>query len=203
MTKYRKKSFDTKQRTDETYKYYEIKDITLSNIATNSKVQKLYYIVRDDDIWKAICDDRLVISHSKGYSNLVTIPFEGGSEKVPVLVVDGNIIETPLLQEDALFILKSLVLDENLQKGKIHFKSGARLNDVNMTWKNTGFSFTIEYKGLAGRDSKMAEVLDRLKEQTQLTGRPVFAYQQVKGVNDKFVITVYPPIQNNEEDTKE
>lgn len=202
MTKYRKQNFDTKQRTDETYKYYEIKDVSLSNIATNSKVQKLHYIVRDDDIWRAICDDRLVVSHSKGYSNLVTIPFEGGSEKVPVLVVDGNIIETPLLQEDALFILKSLTLDENLQKGKIHFKSGARLNDVNMTWKNTGFSFTIEYKGLGGRDSKMAEVLDRLKEQMQLTGRPVFAYQQVKGVNDKFIITVYPPIQDSEGNIK-
>ena len=202
MTKYRKQNFDTKQRTDETYKYYEIKDVSLSNIATNSKVQKLHYIVRDDDIWRAICDDRLVVSHSKGYSNLVTIPFEGGSEKVPVLVVDGNIIETPLLQEDALFILKSLTLDENLQKGKIHFKSGARLNDVNMTWRNTGFSFTIEYKGLGGRDSKMAEVLDRLKEQMQLTGRPVFAYQQVKGINDKFVITVYPPIQDSEGNIK-
>ena len=182
-------------------KYYEIKGVSLSNIATNSKVQKLYYIVRDDDIWKAIVDNRLVVSHSKGYSNLVTIPFEGGSEKVPVLV-DGNIIETPLLQEDALFILKSLVLDENLQKGKIHFKSGARLNDVNMTWKNTGFSFTIEYKGIAGRDSKMAETLDRLKEQMQLTNRPVFAYQQVKGFNDKFVITVYPPIQDTETKTQ-
>lgn len=201
MTKYRKQSFDTKHRTDETYKYYEIKGVSLSNIATNSKVQKLYYIVRDDDIWKAIVDNRLVVSHSKGYSNLVTIPFEGGSEKVPVLV-DGNIIETPLLQEDALFILKSLVLDENLQKGKIHFKSGARLNDVNMTWKNTGFSFTIEYKGIAGRDSKMAETLDRLKEQMQLTNRPVFAYQQVKGFNDKFVITVYPPIQDTETKTQ-
>lgn len=201
MTKYRKQSFDTKHRTDETYKYYEIKGVSLSNIATNSKVQKLYYIVRDDDIWKAIVDNRLVVSHSKGYSNLVTIPFEGGSEKVPVLV-DGNIIETPLLQEDALFILKSLVLDENLQKGKIHFKSGARLNDVNMTWKNTGFSFTIEYKGIAGRDSKMVETLDRLKEQMQLTNRPVFAYQQVKGFNDKFVITVYPPIQDTETKTQ-
>lgn len=199
MTKYRKSNFDTKQRTDNTYKYYEIKNVSLSNIATNAKVQKLYYIIRDDDIWRAICDDRLIISHSKGYSNLVTIPFEGGSEKVPVLVLNDGVIETPLLQEDALFILKSLVLDTNLQKGKIYFKSGARLNDVNMTWKNTGFSFTIEYKGLAGQDSKMAEVLDILKEQTQLTNRPVFAYQQVKGINDKFVITVYPPIQDSEE----
>ena len=101
-----------------------------------------------------------------------------------------------------MFILKSLVLDENLQKGKIHFKSGARLNDVNMTWKNTGFSFTIEYKGIAGRDSKMVETLDRLKEQMQLTNRPVFAYQQVKGFNDKFVITVYPPIQDTETKTQ-
>ena len=48
----------------------------------------------------------------------------------------------------------------------------------------------------------MAETLDRLKEQMQLTNRPVFAYQQVKGFNDKFVITVYPPIQDTETKTQ-
>lgn len=192
MTKYRKLDFNTKGRTDETYKYYEIKGVTASNIASNPKVQKLYYINRDDDIWKAITDDRLVVAHSKSYTNLVTIPFESGNEKVPV-AVKNNIIDTPLLQEDALYILKCLVTDESLKKGTIHFKSGARLNDVDKTWKNTGFAFTVEYKGLLGFDGTMRKALDKIQQDTRLSDNNMFAYQES---GSKFMITVYPPVKD-------
>lgn len=188
MTKYRKQSFHTKNRTDETYKAYEIKGITSSNIATNERIQKLYYINRDDDIWKAIIDERLVVSHSKGYTNLITIPFESGAEKVPVYYENG-IFDTPLLQEDALFVLKSLVTNKSLEKGTIYFKSGTRFNDIDYTWKTTGFQFTIEYKG---SDKKMTEALDKLREDTKLGGQYLFKYAEKGG---KFTISVYAPFQ--------
>ena len=196
MTKYRKQSFYTKNRTDETYKAYEIKGITSGNIATNERVQKLYYINRDDDIWRAIVDERLVVSHSKGYTNLVTIPFESGSEKVPVYYENG-IFDTPLLQEDALFVLKSLVTNKSLEKGKIYFKSGARFNDINYTWKTTGFLFLIEYKG---SNNTMKKVLDELREDTKLGGQYLFKYAQA---GDKFTISVYPPMQNTKKKEEE
>ena len=190
MTRYRKQTFDTKNRTDETYKEYEINGISASNMATNEKVRRLYYINKDDDIWRAVIDKKLIVSHSKGYTNLVTIPFENGSEKVPVFY-DKGIFDTPLLQEDALYVLKSIVNDKSID-GKIHFKSGARFNDVKYTWKTTGFAFTLEYKG---SNKKFKEVLDRLMEDTKLGTQYLFKYKQS---GDIFMISVYAPISSSQ-----
>ena len=190
MTKYRIQNFDTKGKTDPTYKYYEIKGVTPANIASNEKVKNLYYIDKDDDIWRAIIDNRFVVAHSKNYTNLVSIPFESGTEKVPVAVNNG-VIDTPLVQEDVMFILKKLVNDENLKSGTIHFKSGARLNDT-ATWKNTGFAFMLEYKG---SDSKLEKSLNEIKSDTiNGQGRKLFDFEK-KG--HKFMITVYAPKQDN------
>ena len=188
-TKYRIQSFDTKGKTDETYKYYEITGVSVSNLSRNEKVKSLYYINRDDDIWKAIADNRFVISHSKQYTNLVTIPFESGTEKVPVFVKDG-VIDTPLVQEDVLFILKNLVNDKNLNKGTIHFKSGARFND-NSTWKNTGFMFILEYKG---SDKKLDNALKEI--QNNYIGKEGMKLFDYKKQGSKFMISVYPPKQS-------
>ena len=185
MTRYRRQTFDTKNRTDERYKQYEINGISTANVATNEKVRKLYYINRDDDIWRAVIDKKLVISHATSYTNMLTIPFESGSEKVPVYYNQG-IFDTPLLQEDALFVLKSIVKDKSID-GKIHFKSGARFNDVRYTWKTTGFAFTLEYKG---SNKKFREVLDKLIEDTRLGTQKLFAYSQS---GDLFMITIYAP----------
>lgn len=190
ITRYRKQTFDTKNRTDETYKEYEINGISASNMATNEKVRRLYYINKDDDIWRAVIDKKLIVSHSKGYTNLVTIPFESGSEKVPVFY-DKGIFDTPLLQEDALYVLKSIVNDKSID-GKIHFKSGARFNDIKYTWKTTGFAFTLEYKG---SNKKFKEVLDRLMEDTKLGTQYLFKYKQS---GDIFMISVYAPISSSQ-----
>lgn len=190
ITRYRKQTFDTKNRTDKTYKEYEINGISASNMATNEKVRRLYYINKDDDIWRAVIDKKLIVSHSKGYTNLVTIPFENGSEKVPVFY-DKGIFDTPLLQEDALYVLKSIVNDKSID-GKIHFKSGARFNDVKYTWKTTGFAFTLEYKG---SNKKFKEVLDRLMEDTKLGTQYLFKYKQS---GDIFMISVYAPISSSQ-----
>ena len=190
MTRYRKQSFDTKKRTDPVYKQYEIDGVAPSNVATNEKVRKLYYIHRDDDIWRAIIDEKLVVSHAKKNNTLLTIPFERGTEKVPVLYEKG-IFDTPLLQEDALFVLKSLVKDKSIT-GKIHFKSGARFNDIKYTWKTTGFAFTVDYKG---SNKKFKEALDNLIEDTRLGDRKLFAYGQS---GDLFTITVYAPVDTSQ-----
>jgi hypothetical protein len=190
MTRYRKQSFDTKKRTDPVYKQYEIDGVEPSNVATNEKVRKLYYIHRDDDIWRAIIDEKLVVSHAKKNNTLLTIPFESGTEKVPVLYEKG-IFDTPLLQEDALFVLKSLVKDKSIT-GKIHFKSGARFNDTKHPWKTTGFAFTVDYKG---SNNKFKEALDNLIEDTRLGDRKLFAYGQS---GDLFTITVYAPVDTSQ-----
>lgn len=188
-TKYRVQTFDTKGKTDSTYKHYEITGVSVTNISRNEKVKSLYYINRDDDIWKAIADNRFVISHAKKYTNLVTIPFESGTEKVPVYVNNG-VIDTPLVQEDVLFILKNLVNDKNLKNGTIHFKSGARFNDK-ATWKNTGFSFILEYKG---SDKKLDTALKEIQD--DYIGKENMKLFSYKKDGSKFMISVYPPKQS-------
>ena len=188
MTKYRVQTFDTKSRTDEVYKQYEIDGVSTRTMATNERVRRLHYINRDDDIWRAVIDKKLIISHTERYTNLVTIPFESGSEKVPVHFSQG-VFDTPLLQEDALFVLKSIVRNKSID-GKVYFKSGARFNDTKYTWKTTGFSFTIEYKGIKSSKKEMITVLDNLMEDTKLGTQYLFKYSQS---GDLFSITVYAP----------
>lgn len=130
MTRNRIKSYDTSKGTSPTYKYYEIKGISASNLITNKKVRNLYYLEKDDVIQKAISDDKLVISHNKSYNTFANIQFEYGNERIPVVVnSSNNVIDTPLVQEEVVYIMQKLVNDKSL-KGKIHFKSGARFNDT-------------------------------------------------------------------------
>lgn len=207
MTKSRLKSYDTNNKTNETYKYYEITGITASNLITNEKVRNLYYIEKDDVLQKAIANDKLVIAHNKAYNTFANIQFEYGNERIPVIVNSKTgVIDTPLVQEEVIHILQKLVVDDSL-KGKIHFKSGARFNDTR-SWKNTGFSFILEYQG---SDSRLGEALERVRKETSYTDDDekekynMFSYREYSKLSDddtngsghgkKYVVVVYAPTQ--------
>lgn len=215
MTKSRLTSYDTNGGTDATYKYYEIKGINPRNLITNEKIRNLYYLEKDDILQKAIADDKLIISHNKAYTHMATIQFEYGNERIPVVVNNKREIDTPLVQEEVIYILQKLVTDKSL-KGKIHFKSGARFND-SRTWRNTGFSFILEYQGF---DDRLGEALDKVQKETMYEGPKessekgskkynMFTYKKYDSTTDydngsegshgsRFVIIVYAPTQNQD-----
>jgi hypothetical protein len=94
----------------------------------------------------------------------------------------------PMLQEDALYVLKFILNSDFLYGKEVVFLSGTRLNDIR-SWKNTGFAFELQ----SNDTDALKKAIDSIKKETvwTLDGKqvPIFAYQQT---NDVFVITIYP-----------
>ena len=221
MTKNRIKSYDAKNNelSKSTYQHYAITGVSTSNLITNEKIRKLYYVEKDDTLKRAIANEKLVISHNQAYTTFANIQFESGTERIPVVVNSSSgttVIDTPLVQEEVIHILQQLVVNDSL-KGKIHFKSGARFNDTR-TWRNTGFSFILEYQG---SDNGLKEALEIVRENTAYIEkfaekdgeedkkRYMFSYREYSetldyentigtGHGKRYVIIVYAPSYNIE-----
>ena len=224
-TKYRLTSFNTNNGSSPTYLKYRIlgvsvdkthvsttiegTDIQTSNIYTNKNLLALYPIEDDIDIKKAIAEThpvvkKFTIAHSTG---LVTasIPFESGARVIRFNSEMNStdklgafpILDMPMLQEDALYLLKHILNHSNLQGKKLEFMSGVRVNDIR-TWKNTGYVFELNCN-----DAKALQTtLDALRKEIVWTvsgeSRSFFAYQQAES---SFIISVYPEdhVKNEQE----
>ncbi len=176
---------------NETYQKYSILDVPSYNaLATNKKVLGLYPIEDDIDIKKAVVKGshevvkQLEIAHSQG--NLkVQMPFESGNRIIKLYAEqsgDKLVFDLPMLQEDALLILKLILNEEALKKKKVHFISGTRVNDVS-AWKNTGFAFILD----CNDKSALLDAIEKVqKDTTWLNGdksTPIFEYKDTdKGV---------------------
>ena len=226
-TKYRLRSFDTQGGSSPTYLKYRIlgvsvdknhqptvidgTDIHTSSIYTNKNLLALYPIEDDIDVKKAIAGThsvvkKLTIAHSTGPVT-ANIPFESGARVIRFIAEQNPtgsleafpILDMPMIQEDALYLLKFILDNDNLQDKKLEFMSGARINDIR-TWKNTGFAFELN----CNDSQALKATLDALKDEILWTvngeQRPFFAYQQS---DTTFVISVYPEEQENtkEEET--
>jgi hypothetical protein len=220
-TKFRLRSFDTKNGTDPTYHKYRILGVTTSknvdtskkvlnainetSVFTNKNLLDLFPIEDDVDIKKAIAGTHPVvkdfkIAHSTG-TLTANLPFESGSRIIRFIAENNStsslagypILDMPMVQEDALYLLKLILNNQHLSKVKLEFTSGVRVNDIR-TWKNTGYAFELHTN-----DSKaLKSALDELREQLTWTMNgveyPFFAYQQS---GETFVISVYPSVENN------
>ena len=173
-----------------------------TSVFTNKNLLDLYPIEDDIDIKKAIAGTHpnikeFKIAHSTGPIT-VSLPFESGARVIrfiaetnPTSQLAGYpILDMPMIQEDALYILKLLLNDQNLNGTKLEFTSGVRVNDIR-TWKNTGYAFELHTNDSA----QLIKALEAVKEQTSWTMNgieyPSFAYQQS---GKDFVISVYPEV---------
>ena len=104
----------------------------------------------------------------------------------------GNLVfDLPMLQEDALMVLKLILNDQALKNEKVSFLSGARINSTK-PWRSSGFAFVL------GADDKGAleNAIKNVREQlTTLAGdqkdNQIFDYNPAD--EDGFLIIVYPP----------
>jgi hypothetical protein len=184
---------------DEVYKRYNILDVkSFDDLATNKKVLGLYPIEDEIDIKRAVVEKshpvikKLTIAHSTGDAK-VQIPFESGNRIIKLFTErsseDGTIYDLPMLQEDAVYILKLILNDQALKNKEVEFLSGTRINDKK-TWKNTGFAFILD-----SNDRKaLLNAIENIRKQTSwLNGnkdQAIFEYkEQDKGV----LIIVYAP----------
>ena len=184
---------------DETYKKYNIQEVpSINAIATNKLILDLYPIEDDIDIKQATVKKshpvvkQLHIAHSVGNAK-VQIPFESGNRVIKFIAEqDGEkvIYDLPMLQEDALMILKLILNDQALKNKKVSFLSGTRVNDT-ATWKSTGFAFVIGCDNKGSLETALASVLEST---TWLNGdkkQAIFEYKAVE--DDNFLVIVYAP----------
>ena len=175
--------------------------IQVTSIYSNQNVLALCPIEDDSDVKKAVAGSHpvvknMTISHGLSTVSPLALPFESGPRSI-LYIPEGNptstfenfpILDMPMLQEDALYILKFILNSDFLKDKEVNFLSGARLND-NRSWKNTGFAFELQ----SNDTSALKKAIDSIKKETVwiLDGKqvPIFAYQQT---DDVFVITVYP-----------
>jgi hypothetical protein len=196
------------------YKNNAATDVVPTSIYTNSNVLSLYPIEDDPDIKKAVENThpvvkKLTIAHSKGNKE-VYIPFESGTSKIKFNVESNPnetfggypILDMPMLQEDALYVLKFILNDANLKDKEVEFISGTRINDIR-TWKNTGFCFELS----CNDTTALSNAVKAVKEYTHWTmngeSHPMFTYKMAD--NNVCVIAVYPeeaPNTNKKESEK-
>ena len=176
----------------------------ITSIYSNKNVLDLFPIEDDPDIKKAVAGShavvkRLTIAHSQGNVK-VTLPFESGPRIIRYMAVDNTtknaalgkfpIMDLPMIQEDALYVLKLILNDEHLKKKEVSFLSGARINDPN-TWKNTGFWFVIGSNDITALKNACESIKSTLYWTKSGKKQNVFTYK-VNG--DKIIINVYPEV---------
>ena len=201
--KYRNLAITTSKRVkaDEKSGTPVVDGIEVTSIYSNKNVLSLCPIEDDSDVKKAVAGSHpvvknMTISHGLSTVSPLALPFESGPRNI-LYIPEGNpnstyadfpILDMPMLQEDALYVLKFILNSDFLKDKEVVFLSGARLNDTR-SWKNTGFAFEVQ----SNDTSALKKAIDSVKKETvwTLDGKqvPIFAYQQT---DDVFVITVYP-----------
>ena len=170
------------------------------NIGVNDKVLALYPIEDDPEIKKAVNGNhsnisKLNIVHSKS-DKIIQIHFESGVRNVRYTQGPGSkVYDMPLLQEDALFVLKRIIDNVNLKDKEVTFKSGVRVNS-SKTWQNTGFRFLIS----SNSPEALLKAVKAEKEATKFVNQLMFNYQDTgSGIS----ICIYPPKNKKNKDTEE
>ena len=173
-----------------------------SSLFTNKNILSLYPVEDDPEIKEAISKSHpnkveFLLAHSKG-NKKDNISFESGSRVIRYIVEDNPkgtfadypILDLPMIQEDAMMVLKYILNDENVKGEKITFMSGARINDTR-SWKNTGFAFELHCNDQKALEKAVQSVKEKTYWLDNGVEKPLFNYQ----MSDEIcVITVYPEI---------
>ena len=171
-----------------------------SSLFTNKNILSLYPIEDDPEIKEAISKAhpnkvKFELAHSKGNKKDV-LSFESGSRVIRYIIEDNPkgtfadypIMDLPMIQEDAMMVLKYILNDENLKGEKITFMSGARINDTR-SWKNTGFAFELHCNDQKALEKAVQSVKEKTYWLDNGKEKPLFNYQ----MSDEIcVITIYP-----------
>lgn len=175
---------------------YKITNISPMSIPNNERILKLNFISNNPVIRKAIADKRFEIAHAEKSDYIINIPFESGTQGVPAKINDG-VIDMPLVQEELMLILEHLLSHEKLKNKKIIFKSGIRVNENPVSWKNTGFAMILEINKSGGKD--LEEVLKDFERTSNIVQNSdgLFSFV-VKG--DKATIIALPPSKVKEKE---
>ena len=195
-TKYRIPDLNVKSNED-VYKKYNIQGVTSTNITTNNKVLSLYPIEDDIDIKQAVVKGshpvvkQLHISHSQG-NYKIQMPFESGNRIIKLFADNASqnlVFDLPMLQEDALLILKLILNDQALKNKTVTFLSGARVNSTK-AWRSTGFAFVLGCKDLGSLEKALGNIQ---AQTTFLNGDKEQKIFEFNTCDDGYLVIVHAP----------
>ena len=216
-TKPRITSFDTAGRTDQTYLKYQIGGVndkseaeldklgldkelatalTIDDLPKNERIKRLIPVEDDPDIKLALGTSgahpvlkQFTFAHSKSQ---LTFNLVMENEKTVIRYIsEGNgIFDLPMIQEDALMVLKLILNMDNLKDKTVTFVSGTRVNDKN-SWKSTGFWFSLSCDDMTALEA--ASKIVRQDSCWTSDKKYAFAY---KNTGSSIQYTVYAPTED-------
>ena len=220
-TKPRVKSFGTstnvsgqsKPRSSEVYLKYQIggvhdlenpnndperKAVTSDKLPTNERIKRLHPLEDEPDIKMAKIEGvhsvikKFNILHSSSPLHF-NLKMENENTAIQYIAEgqDPAIFDLPMIQEDALLLIKLIINSDNLKNKTVTFMSGTRVNSTS-SWKSTGFWFSLSCDDMSALEAASKE----LKEDANwITGKPIFGY---KRTNNTIQYTVYAPIETSD-----
>lgn len=199
----------SKVRTSEIYLKYQIggvndlsnpdKDptreaVTAKQLATNERVKSLLPVEDDPDIKLAIVGSHPVIkkfnfAHSSSYLTF-NLKMENENTIIRYMAegTDPTIFDLPMVQEDALLLIKLIINADNLKGKTVTFMSGTRVNSTS-SWKSTGFWFSLSCDDMTALEAASEELK---KESSWTKSKSTFAYKRSQ---NSIQYTVYAPIE--------
>ena len=211
-TKPRITSFNTSNRTSDVYMKYQIggvhdktdikqdentKPLTVKDLSTNERIKALIPLEDDPDIKLALTSDvHPVIKQFIFYHSTSPLTFNLKMENEDTIIryfADGKgetkIFDLPMLQEDAVLLIKLIINSDNLKGKTVTFLSGTRVNSTS-SWKSTGFWFSLSCDDMTALEAASAEIK---KDSSWVNSKlSSFAYKRTA---NSIQYTVYAPIE--------
>ena len=214
-TKPRISSFNTDNRTNDIYLKYQIggihdktskqigklevdetmtKAVSASELKTNERIKRLLPVEDDPDIKIARISNthpvvkQFLFAHSKSPLTF-DLKMEDENTAIRYIAEGGGktkVFDLPMLQEDAMMVLKLILNMDNLKGKTVTFLSGTRVNDTN-SWKSTGFWFALHCDDMKALEAASKEVRE---DSSWHEGKKSFAYRVD---SDCIQYTVYAP----------
>lgn len=208
-TKPRITSFNTSNRTSDVYLKYQIggiydkdefkgtsnaKALTVADLSTNERIKHLIPLEDDPEIKLALNSDvHPVIKKFVFYHSSSPLTFELKMENENTIIryyAEGDnqkIFDLPMLQEDAVNIIKLIINSDNMKGKTVTFTSGTRVNST-ASWKSTGFAFSLSCDDMAALEAASLEIK---KSSSWISSKPSFAYKRTA---KSIQYTVYAPL---------
>ena len=174
----------------------ERKAVSQKQLATNEKIKGLLPVEDDPDIKLALVSDqhpiikKFDLAHMKSPLTF-NLKMENENTKIRY-IAEGNdptIFDLPMVQEDAMMLIKLIINSENLKGKTVTFMSGTRVNSTS-SWKSTGFWFSLSSDDMTALEAASSQLK---KDSSWTKAKSTFAY---KNTGKTIQYTVYAPIDN-------
>ena len=175
--------------------------LTIKDLPKNDRVKALYPVEDDPDIKTALNSNvhpiikKFSFAHSKS-ENEIDLLMESENTGIRYISENGKkdrdgktttIFDLPMVQEDALLLIKLIINEKNMKGKEVSFLSGTRVNDTS-SWKSTGFWFSLSSDDM----SALEAASKKLKTESSWLGVSSYTFD-FKNTGKSIQYTIYAP----------